>query len=280
MSWRPVRLSISSLLLALVVTGCGVKEKAEFAILLDANASHPEFMRAAARSELAGLLALLRLTPAQAASWSAWATEHGNAVRAQVDETFGTMAAASNAIAAAGDSLLQGKVDTVVGQRQALQAKLGDKASVLSGDEEPVSMEKVLAPHLESVQPLAKGLTDRQVLILTGHWKDASEQVAAIVTAKADDPELDGHRQNLTMIILDGRGRGAEPDDSSQTKVDKAVNAIKTGQANADTADAEVAKLFGTVTKHADHDPLQVAAPTLATILCQAAAVDLLRMVQ
>ena len=280
MTRRPVTLTLAAALLALSLTGCGVKEKAEFAMLMDANAQHPEFMRAAARSELAGLLALMRLTPAQASSFSAWAAEHGAAVRGEVDQTFGTMSGAAGQVSAAGDGLLTGKVDTVVGQKQHMDAALGDKAGLVSGDDEPVSMEKLLAPHLDSIQPLAKALTDRQVLILTGHWKDASEQAAAVVAAKADDPELDGHKMNLTMIILDGRGRGADPDDTSQASVEKLVNALKTGQADASGADAEVAKLFAAVKNQAEYDPLAVATPTLATILCQPSAVELLGMIK
>lgn len=280
MNRRLLRWSFTVVGLTAALSGCGVKEKAEFAILMDANASHPAFMRAAARTELAGVLALMRPTPTQAASWSAWAADHGNAVRAEVDRTFGTMAAAADQITAAGNALLQQKVDTVAAQKRAMEAALGDRAGVLSGEAEPVSMDELLAPHIDSVQPLAKGLTDRQVLILTGHWKDASEQAAAILTAQADDPELDGRRENLTMIVLDGRGRGADPEDKSQETVDKMVKAIKTGQANADTADAEVARLFGAVTNHPDHAPLDIAAPALATILCQPSAVELLSLVK
>lgn len=280
MTWRMVRLAVGALLVTLTTAGCGVKEKAEFAIILDANASHPEFMRAAARTELASLLALMRPTAAQAASWSAWATDHGNAIRAEVDNAFATMAAASGDITAAGDELLANKIDTVAGQKKAMDAKLGDKAGIVSGEDEPVSMEKLVEPHLASVEPLAKALTDRQTLILTGHWKDASDQVIAIMTSAADDEELEGHRANLTMIILDGRGRGADPDDPSQAKVDELVKAIKTGQASADAADAEVAKLFGAVTNGPDHATLDVTAPTLATVLSQRAAVELLGLVK
>lgn len=266
---------------ALLLAGCGNKEKAEMAIGLDAATRHPELVRAMERVDLAGVIAMLDLNPATAAQLCEWSGTHGQEVRGQIDRQLGELAAMVPQLRAAGDDLVAKRASTEADQEALLLGRLGERVEVLTQESQPLDVEELVEPHAESLALLAAKLTDRQQLVVLGHWQSALEaagELAELGAQPAED-DLNAKREALTTAIVQGRGHGLLPDEEVTAEVRKLVDAVPLGLQPA-ALEGQVKRLYAAVPAVDAEQQAEETTATLATLLCQGPAPELLALVK
>ncbi|MCC7492219.1 MAG: hypothetical protein IT204_07745 [Fimbriimonadaceae bacterium] len=264
------------------LAGCGNREKAELALAVNGLYAEPSIPQAMQRAELAQTLAMLGLSREQAAALREWAATDGVAVRREVAGELATLAKIMPDLNAAAEQMLKSGA-TSIAQQEAVLGKLPESTrELLEGEAQPVEIGELVASRLEALKPLAEKLSDRQRLVLLGHWRTVEESVSKLLLLQAaDKDEIASVRDEISSQILQARGYDASEDDwaKSQKVVDKAVAAVPVGQANAAAAEAQTKRLFAAAPVRNAAEQATEALATLGSLLSLEPAAGLLELV-
>jgi hypothetical protein len=263
-----------------LLLGCGNQQKGEMMLGMEAMAKHPAFMRAMSRLDLAGILAGMDLTAAQAAELRAWAADQGSSVRGDIEGAMADLADLAPKVVQTADEMVRTKAVTADQQQAVAKRVMGDQADAIGEDSPPINIAEIVAAEADGLKPLAAKLSDRQQLVLVGAWQQVAEAVKGLLTC-ADQDSVPAMRGSVTGAVINARNL-IDPDasDAATKKLEPLVNAIPTGQVEATGIDAHVAKLFAAVPAPDQDEQLQNATTTLATLLSEEPAAELLALVQ
>ncbi|NUQ01796.1 MAG: hypothetical protein HUU35_18275 [Armatimonadetes bacterium] len=278
--FKPRAVGLMLCLSTLLLAGCGNKEKAELAISIDAATRHPELVRAIERLELAGLIAALDLNAPAAKELHEWSLAHGQAVRAEIDRQLAAIQAMVPQLRVAGDELLAKRLSAEVDQEALLQNRLGEQKALVD-EQQPVEVDELIAAHSESLAPLAAKLTDRQQLVVLGHWQSVIKGLGELTQLGPDAAEEDiaSKREALASTLLEARGHGFLPDEAVAAKARKLVDAVPLSL-QPPAFEGQAKRLFAAFPPDDAEQQAKNATETLATLLCQGPAPELLAQVK
>lgn len=265
---------------ALALAGCGNRDKAELLMMFESTARHPEVLAAMTKFELAGILAMMDLTPAQAARLKAFAEAEGRTIHQTLEAKFGELAGLSAKVDAVSAELLTQRVKTSAAQEQVKDRVLGEQKAIFEGDDPPLEIAQLVEPEAEKLLPLVKGLTDRQKLIALGDWKDLETAVGDLLTLAKETPkeDVDSQRDSLTGQLLEVRGGGYDDDEFQKAR--PIVAKLPIGQADTGQVEARLAELLKAIPDRDPEATNQKVAGTLATLMCQTPAAELVALIK
>lgn len=265
-----------------LLCGCGNKEKAELMLTWNVTAQHPALVRAIERADLASIVAMADFRADQAATLREWAATHGQQVRQTIEADFAKLDPEVPGMVAAADELVRSRANTKSDQDALLQRRLGERKDLVTGDQKPVQMDNLVAPHLPLLEPVVAKLTDRQSLVLLGQWDNLISACAAVLTAPQDaDPEdVKARRAALASNLLQARGYGMMPDDAETARADQLVAKVPTALPSAGRAEVECRALVAGLPLKDAAEFRDGVARTLAVLLCQQPAAELLALVK
>ncbi len=279
MRWRRgaglVGLWLTSLLM-----GCGNKEKAQMMLMINSSAKHPEVMQAMAAHDVAVILAMMQLQPKQAAALKDWAASDGETVRGEVEGQVAKVAAILPKLKEADLALLKQKAGTAAQQDALLTKVLGDQRKVVDSEEPPVDIDDVIQPHAEKLMPVVRTLSERQRLVALGQWQEAAKAIDDYLKLPKDagKEDVESARDGVVDNVLEARGHGMIKDEAAEKKCRALVDKIPRSKPGTD-AEQELAKLVKAIPHENVDDLMEQTAATLATLLCQESAGELLAQV-
>ncbi len=277
-----LRWTAAALLLgATLLTGCGNKEKAAMFITLDANSRYPAMQQALERVDLAGTIALMALDSTMAKELRSFAETHGKEVRETVEKKFNEGGQEAGKLVGCADGLIQAKAATTHDQAEYVAKALGDRKDMLTSSADTLQLDELVKAHTKALEPVVDQLSDRQQLVVLGHWKSASEAVTQLVkmAKNTDKVVVDAKREEILTSLVQARGYGGSSEEPTRVKAAKVVARIAIGQADTSGVEAAVAGVFEALPAKDAAKQRSEALQTLATMLCQSAAAELLALV-